>query len=179
MYSFSSLVAIIAAGEAPTCKGWCFWMCWKMLELNHAMTAIKMSPMQCHIQSRCLKIQMFNSHCSRAMQERDDLAVGGDWNEVTSVTAPYEEPGTSLAKPGRVAIVPQVLTLWDRTCQTLLSSFTCFNSVNLHAQFTDDKTEADRGQGTFPELDLLSTGDGIWTQVCVASGSDLTIHGRI
>lgn len=122
---------------------------------------------------------MFNSHYSRVVQERDDLAVGGDWNEVMSGTAPHEEPGTLLAKPGRAAVIPQVLTLWDRICQTLLSSFTCFNSVNPHAQFTDDKTEAERGQGTFPELDLLSTGDGIQTQVCVASGSDLTIHARI
>lgn len=125
MYSFSSLVAIIAAGEAPTCKGWCFWMCWKMLELNHAMTAIKMSPMQCHIQSRCLKIQMFNSHCSRAMQERDDLDVSGDWNEVTSITAPHEEPGTSLAKPGRAAVVP--------TCSLCGTEYARLNSPVLHA----------------------------------------------
>lgn len=40
-----------------------------MLEPNHAMTAIKMSPMQCHIQSRCLKIQMF---CAKAV-----LSMGG------------------------------------------------------------------------------------------------------
>lgn len=56
MYSSSSFVAITAAGEAPTCKGRCFWKCWKTRDLSQEMTAIKMSPMRCHIQSRCLKI---------------------------------------------------------------------------------------------------------------------------
>lgn len=104
MYSFSSFVAIIAAGEAPTCKGWCFRMCWKMLELNHAVTAIKMSPVQCHIQSKCFRMQMFSSHCSGCGRKRITWLAGGD-HEISCCAwvALSKGPGTEGAAPDELS----------------------------------------------------------------------------